>query len=69
MGVVLALLPMEVGAAIGITAAVLGAKALLRRPGFDQRSAQTTVPVGVDANRDTPPSGADGVVNAIKSLR
>ena len=35
MGVVLALLAMEVGAAITITAAVFGAEALLRRPRLD----------------------------------
>lgn len=38
MGVVLALLAVEVGAIIIVATAVLGAKALLRRPGFDQRS-------------------------------
>src|SRR6267378_539323 len=38
MGVVLALLAMEVGAVIIVAAAVLGAKTLLRSPGFDQRS-------------------------------
>src|SRR5262249_24793560 len=37
MGVVLALLAMEVGAAIMITAAVFGAEALLRGPCLDQR--------------------------------
>src|SRR6266851_9090366 len=38
MSVVLALLAMEVGAVIIVAAAVLGAKTLLRSPGFDQRS-------------------------------
>src|SRR4029077_16771927 len=38
MGVVLALLAMEVRAVIIVTATVLGAKALLRSPGFDERS-------------------------------
>jgi hypothetical protein len=37
MGVVLALLAVEVGAIIIAAAAVLGAKTLLRSPGFDQR--------------------------------
>src|SRR3981189_936594 len=38
MGVVLALLAVEVRAVVIVTAAVLGAKTLLRSPGFDQRS-------------------------------
>lgn len=38
VGVVLALLSMEVGATIIVTAAILGTKALLRSPDFDQRS-------------------------------
>ena len=38
MGVVLALLAVEVGAIIIVAATVLGAKAFLRSPGFDQRS-------------------------------
>ena len=42
---------------------------MLEEPAVGSRAVcgppQTTVPVGVDANRDTPPSGADGVVNAI----
>jgi hypothetical protein len=38
MSVVLALLAVKVGAIIMVAATVLGAKALLRSPGFDQRS-------------------------------
>src|SRR3981189_1495157 len=38
MGIVLALLAVEVRAVVIVTAAVLGAKTLLRSPGFDQRS-------------------------------
>jgi hypothetical protein len=46
MGVVLALLVVEVRAAIIVAAAVLGTKALLGSPGFDQRSIHRKMLVG-----------------------
>src|SRR4030095_1356589 len=46
MGVVLALLAVEVGAIIIVAAAVLGAKNLLRSPVFDERSVHRKMLVG-----------------------
>jgi hypothetical protein len=46
MGVVLALLAVEVGAVIINTAAIFGAKTLLRSPGFDRKRLAGTLALG-----------------------